>query len=369
MEHDLSPEANELRDMVRTFFERKAPESAVREAWDLPGARDLALWDQMAGQLGLMGLLVPDEYGGQGTTLVEAEVVLEEFGRAAVPGPFLSSAVLTPVALLAAADPAAEKEFLPGIADGSTTATVALSRGVLTRADESTVTATEAGGVWSLTGTVAAVLDGADADLLFVVAATPDGSGLFQVDTASVTRTPLAVLDLGRPVARIELAGATARRIGADFTAGEEKVLAVAAVALAAESAGATQRLLEMSVDYAKLREQFGVPIGSFQAVKHLCAEIFVVAESATSIARYAARVGSEDESELASVASVAKAYVSEEAPGVGEKTIQIHGGIGYTWEHPAHIYLRRLKANEALFGSAAYHRSLLAAETGLVTA
>lgn len=368
MEHDLSPEANELRDMVRGFLERKLPEDVVRRAWEAPGARDAESWTQLAEQLGLLGLLIPEEYGGQGTSLVEAGVVLEEFGRAATPGPFLSTAVLAPTAILAAGDAAAEKELLPGIADGSTIVTVALSRGVTGRAGESTVVAQPNAGEWSLDGDVKIVLDGADADLLLVVAKAPDGLGLFSVDPAQpgVTRTPLEVLDLGRPAAALSLQGVTARRVGGDFTEGEQTVIDAALVALASESAGAAQRCLELSVEYAKIREQFGVIIGSFQAVKHLCADIYVVAESATAIARAAARASVEDPAQLGIQAAVAKAYVGQEGAGVAERTIQVHGGIGFTWEHPAHIYLRKLKSNELLFGSAAQHRARLAGMLGL---
>ncbi|WP_068265581.1 acyl-CoA dehydrogenase family protein [Janibacter limosus] len=369
MEHDLSPEANELRDMVRTFLERKAPESAVRTTIEAGHGRDEDVWTQMAGQLGLQGLLVPEDLGGQGTTPVEMGVVLEEIGRALLPSPFVSSSVIAVSALIGADDTDASGDLLRGLADGSRIATVAFSSGLLGRDKESTVAASEPEGGWQLSGEVAAVLDAGAADTILVFAPTLEGTGLFAVEAAATERTPLTLLDLTRQASSVRLVDVPATRIGGEAGDVEARVLATAAAALCAESAGAAQRVLEMAVEHAKVREQFGKPIGAFQAVKHLCADIFTVAESATAVARHAARSLADQDATLGSVqleTSLAKAYVSEHGADAAEKNIQVHGGIGYTWEHPAHLYLRKLKSNELLFGDAVAHRAQMARVLGL---
>ncbi|HVW41105.1 MAG TPA: acyl-CoA dehydrogenase family protein [Amycolatopsis sp.] len=367
MEHDLSPEANELRDTVRAFLERRSPEAAVRQVVETGAGRDAEVWAQMAGQLGLQGLLVPESLGGQGTTFVEMAVVLEETGRALLPGPFLSSAVLAVTALNAAGEDARAAELLGGIAAGDTIATVAFSDGLLCKPDESTVIATPSGEGWELNGRVEVVLDGQAADTLLVVAPAGSGLGLFAVDAGAegVEREPLTVLDLTRQAARVEFAGARAQRIGGDFTGGQREVLAVGASAMAAEAAGATQRVLEIAVEYAKVREQFGRPIGSFQAVKHLCADIFAIAESATAVARHAAGAIAAGDDGVAA-ASLAKAYTSDNCMNAAEMAVQVHGGIGFTWEHPIHLYVRRMTAAAQYFGGSGYHRTKLAGLLGL---
>lgn len=368
MDHDLSPEVNELRDMVRTFLERKAPESAVRQTIETGIDRDPEAWSQMAQQLGLHGLLIPEEFGGQGTSFVEMGVVLEEMGRSLLPGPFLASAVLGVSAIIASGDADAAADFLPGIAAGTTVATVAFAHGMTGAIDESTVTASLDAGRWTLDGDVPLVLAGQSADVLLVIAPAGTGRGLFAVDASApgLTRTLLTSLDETREFARISLAAAPARRLGGDFSAAERTVLALGATAVACEAAGAAQRVLEMAIDYAKLREQFGQPIGSFQAIKHLCADMFVLAESAIAVGRHAARTAATDLAGLEHAASLAKAYSSEACVTAAETNIQVHGGIGYTWEHPAHLYLRKVKSNEFLFGDSATHRALLAAQLGL---
>ncbi|MFI1293294.1 acyl-CoA dehydrogenase family protein [Streptomyces sp. NPDC020792] len=368
MDHELAPEVSELRRTVRAFLERKSSEADVRRIVDGGLRRDDDVWRQMAGQLGLQGLLVPESFGGQGTSFVEMEVVLEELGRSLLPAPFLSSAVLAVSALTAAGDDGVSADLLPALAEGRSTATVAFSEGFVCRPGESTVVARRAGSGWVLDGRVDAVLDGASADTLLVVAPTENGLGLFAVgpDRNGVTHTELAVLDPTRPMAAIDFHAAGARRVGGDFTDGQRWLLALGAAAVSAELAGATQKVLETAVEYARLREQFGKQIGSFQAVKHLCADIFVTAESALSVARHAARTAAYDPSGLAEAASLAKAYSSEACALAAEQNIQVHGGIGFTWEHPAHLYLRRAKSGELLFGDSAHHRGVLAGLLGL---
>ncbi|MFE2433020.1 acyl-CoA dehydrogenase family protein [Streptomyces sp. NPDC059373] len=368
MDHELAPEVSELRRTVRAFLERKSPESAVRGVVDAGLGHDAEVWDQLARQLGLHGLLVPESLGGQGTSFVEMGVVLEEMGRSLLPGPFFSSAVLAASALTASGDDELAAELLPAIAAGTAIVTVAFSEGLTGRSGESTAVACRTEGKWLLNGQVEVVLDGRSADVLLVVAPVDAELGLFAVPagSAGLERTALAVLDLTREMARVGFTDVEARRIGGDFTSGQRQVLALGAAGVAAELAGATQKVLEMAVDYAKVREQFGKLIGSFQAVKHLCADIFVTAESATAVARHAARVAVEDPDGLAEAAGLAKAYSSEACTLAAERNIQVHGGIGFTWEHPAHLYLRRIKSGELLFGDSAYHREKLAVLLGL---
>ncbi|WP_236791925.1 acyl-CoA dehydrogenase family protein [Amycolatopsis sp. GM8] len=370
MEHDLSPEANELRDTVRAFLERRSPEASVREVIESGISVDPEVWRQMAGQLGLQGLLVPESLGGQGTTFSEMSVVLEELGRALLPGPFVSSAVLAATALLAAGEDPLARELLGGIATGETVAAVVFARGLTGEPDESTVVATPSDGGWELRGRVRTVLDGGCAGTLLVVAPAGEGLGLFAAEAGAdgVEVVPLQTLDLTREAARVEFAGTPARRIGGDFTDGEQTVLAAGAAAMAAEAAGATQRVLELAVEYAGVREQFGRPIGSFQAVKHLCADIFAIAESATAVARHAARAIATGDGSV-EAASLAKAYTSEKCVDAAEMAAQVFGGIGFTWEHPVHLYLRRITAAAQYFGTAGHHRTRLGELIGLAVA
>ena len=371
MNFAFNDEQEELRRIVRTFLEDKSSEAAVREQMDTTDGFDPAVWTQMAEQLGLQGLAIPEEYGGSGFTFVELIVVLEEMGRALLCAPYFSSAVLAAQTLLHAGDDAAKAEHLPGIASGETRATLALTEpNGRWDAEGVTATATKSGDGWTIDGTKSYVLDGHTADLLIVAARTDAGVSLFAVpaDASGVERIPLSTMDQTRKQAKIEFSSTPATLIGTD---GEgwpvlEQVLDLAAVALAAEQVGGAQRTLDMSVDYAKERIQFGRPIGSFQAIKHKCADMLLEVESAKSAAYYAGWCAAELNDELPSVASLAKAYVSEAYFHCAAENIQIHGGIGFTWEHPAHLYFKRAKSSELLFGDPSYHREQLAQRIGL---
>jgi alkylation response protein AidB-like acyl-CoA dehydrogenase len=367
----FSEEQEELRSIVRQFLEAKSPESAVREQMETERGYDPEVWDQMAGQLGLQSLIVPEEHGGQGFGYVELVVVLEEMGRALLCAPFFSTVALATNAILLSGDASAQAELLPGIASGETVATVAFTEPNGRWDDSGIETAAIAeGDGWKLTGTKMFVLDGHVADLLVVAARTDAGISLFGVkgDGPGVARTALATMDQTRKQARVELDGADGWLIGTDGRGWDvlSSVLDLAAVALAAEQVGGAQRCLEMSVDYAKVRVQFGRPIGSFQAIKHKCADMLLEVESAKSAAYYAAWCASEMNDELPSVASLAKAYCSEAYFHAAAENIQIHGGIGFTWEHPAHLYFKRAKSSELLFGDPTYHRELLAQRIGI---
>jgi alkylation response protein AidB-like acyl-CoA dehydrogenase len=368
----LSEEQEELRASVRRFLADKAPSEAVRRWMDSEEGHDPALWKQMADQLGLQGIAVPEEFGGAGYGPVELGIVLEELGRSLLPAPFFSTVALAGQALVASGDQAAQARWLPGIADGSSlTATVALSEEHGGAAlDAVTTRAVPGASGWTLTGTKMFVVDGASADLVLVVARADDGLGLFAVaaDAAGVTRVRLDALDPTRRLGRIELDGAPAERVGPDGDATDflQRVLDLAVVALAHEQVGGASACLDSAVEYAKIRVQFDRPIGSFQAIKHKCADMLMEVEGARSAAYSAAWTAAEDVGELPVAAALAGSYCSEANTHAAKENIQIHGGIGYTWEHDAHLYLKRAKSSELLFGAPVRHRARLADLIGI---
>ncbi len=368
MNFAFSEEQEELRRIVRQFLEAKSPETEVRRLMDTTEGYDTAVWNQMAGEMGLQGLIIPENYGGSGYSYVELGVVLEEMGKALLCAPFFSTVALAANALIHGASDAAKGEYLPGIASGETIATVAFTE-ENGKWDESGVTMTESGG--KLSGVKSFVLDGHTANLILVLAKSSGGGlGLYAVDgnAAGLTRTALSTMDQTRKQAKLTFDGVEAKAIAKDgFSwADWSTVLDLAAVALAAEQVGGAQRCLDMSVEYAKVRVQFGRPIGSFQAIKHKCADMLLEVESAKSAAYYAMWCAAELNDELPSVASLAKAYCSEAYFHASAENIQIHGGIGFTWEHPAHLYFKRAKSSELLFGDPTYHRELLAQRIGI---
>ncbi len=371
MNFAFSEEQDQLREFVRSFLEEKSPEQAVREQMATERGYDPDVWSQMAEQMGLQALAIPEEYGGQGFGFVELAIVLEEMGRALLCAPYFSSVVLAANTLLLAGDEEAARAHLPGIASGETIATLAFTE-ENGRWDESGITmqATAAGDAWTLDGVKSYVLDGHTADLVLTAARTGDGVSLFAVagDAEGLTRTPLSTMDQTRKQARLEYSGVPATLIGTEGAGWSvlERVLDLAAVGLAAEQVGGAQMCLEMSVEYAKVRVQFGRPIGSFQAIKHKCADMLLEVESAKSAAYYGAWCAAEMNDELPQVASLAKSYCSEAYFHAAAENIQIHGGIGFTWEHPAHLYFKRAKSSELLFGDPAYHRELLAQRIGI---
>ena len=371
MNFAFSEEQEELRRFVRQFLEDKSPESAVREQMDTEKGYDDAVWNQMAEQLGLQGLVIPEEYGGSGFSYIELIVVLEEMGRALLCAPFFSSVVLAANALIHSGDEGAKAALLPGIAAGETVAALAFTE-ENGRWDESgiAVEATADGGDWRISGAKMFVIDGHTADVVVVAARTAGGVSLFWCpgDAEGLTRTALSTMDQTRKQARLDFDDTPVTLVGAEGGgwAVLERVLDLAAVALAAEQVGGAQMCLDMSVQYAKDRVQFGRPIGSFQAIKHKCADMLLEVESAKSAAYYAGWCASELNDELPSVASLAKAYCSEAYFHASAENIQIHGGIGFTWEHPAHLYFKRAKSSELLFGDPTYHRELLAQRIGI---
>ena len=344
----------------------------MRRLMETTEGYDPAVWKQMGEQLGLQGLAIPEEFGGSGYSYVELIVVLEEMGRRLLAAPYFATVVLAANALIHSGDDTAKKELLPGIATGETIATLAFTE-ENGRWDEAGVTmpaSASSGGGHTLSGAKTYVIDGHVADVILVAARTDAGVSLFSVagDASGLTRTPLSTMDQTRKQAKLEFADTPAKLVGTEGGgwAVLSRVLDLAAVGLAAEQVGGAQFVLDMAVQYAKDRVQFGRPIGSFQAIKHKCADMLLEVESAKSAAYYAGWCAAELNDELPSVASLAKAYCSEAYFHAAAENIQIHGGIGFTWEHPAHLYFKRAKSSELLFGDPTYHRELLAQRIGL---
>ncbi len=357
-------ELEELREAVRDFLDTKSPSDTVRRLMATEAGFDCAVWTQMAGQLGLHGIAIPDTWGGAGASTVELAVVFEEMGRALLCAPFFSSIALAATALLNSGDSAAAAEFLPGLAAGTTRATVVLNgtlgpwdtTDVALRADRTS------DGAYRIHGAAPLVLDGYTADLVLVAARTEAGVSLFAVSQGAqgLSVELLTTLDQTRKAARLTFSGVEARLIGEDGGAegGLARTSDIATVLLAAEQVGAAARCLDMAVDYAKSRIQFGRPIGSFQAIKHRCADMLVMVEGARSAVVHAAAA---DADELPVAASVAKLSASEALLHTALDNMRIHGGIGFTWEHDAHLYVRRAKSAELAFGAPDYHAERLA--------
>jgi 3-oxochol-4-en-24-oyl-CoA dehydrogenase len=361
----LTPEHEALRAATRDLLARHGHEQAVREAMEADSGYDPELWRRMA-EVGLQGLAVPEEFGGAGGGIVELAVVMEEMGRSLYCGPFLSSAVMASTALAAVDDPVARK-YLPDICAGSLLATVA-DIGLLAGDERSRTVVADGDRSARLDGRVGYVLDGHVADLFVVTAIHEGRPGLYLAEarSAGVTTTLLPTMDLTRKLAAVEFSGAEAQRLGtpADASFALTQVRRLATITLAAEQVGGAQRMMELAVAYAKTRVQFGRTIGSFQAVKHRCAEMAVDVEAARSAAYHAIATAADEPggNALAIAASIAHSYCSEAFTRVTADCIQVHGGIGFTWEHPAHLYYRRAKSSELLFGSPAAHRRAIAA-------
>ena len=341
--------------------ERAQLRGVLRDLFATPPEADGgALWSRMAKEIGVQGLAIPEEFGGSGFSFAELAVALEEAGRALAGAPLLSTVVLAAHTLLLAGDRAACRRYLPGIADGTLTATVAGFDG------DAELTATPEFGGWVGDGRADFVLDGAGADVILVTA----GGRLFACEAGAhgLVREPRPVLDGTRPQALVTLRQTPLVPIGAPGAAAAvvARVLDVGRAALAAEQVGGSAHALEATVAYVGQRRQFGRPIGSFQAVKHRLADLLVEVEAARSVAAYAAACVDGASGELAVAASAAQVVCSETFRRAAAEYVQLHGGIGFTWEHPAHLYVRRARADEVLFGTADEHRLRLGASLAL---
>jgi alkylation response protein AidB-like acyl-CoA dehydrogenase len=364
--HTTAEERQQFRDTVRGFLDRHSPEAEVRRLIDDPVGFDREMWQQLTEGLGLSALLVPESVGGHGLSVVEMAVVLEETGRSLVCAPIFGSAAVATAALLQCADQTAVRPVLQRLAAGTALAALAVDD-----ASGRSTGARDTAEGWRLTGARTHVLDAHIADVLLVPVAIEGKVLLFAVDARAegVTARPLSVLDRTRRQFRVDLADAPAQLLDGDFGQGLGASLDIAAIMACAELLGVASRCLELGVQYALNREQFGRRIGSFQAIKHLLADCLSAVEQMRAAVGAAAEVASSggDPADLDEIASVVKSYCSEAAPRVAETLIQVLGGIGFTWEHPAHLYLRRAKSLEVMFGNAAEHRSRLARELGLV--
>jgi alkylation response protein AidB-like acyl-CoA dehydrogenase len=365
----LTDEQQMLRDTTRSFLQDGAPAAIVREVTERPEGFDRDLWKAGA-DLGWHGLAIPERYGGLGFGFPELSIVLEELGRALFPGPFLSTVVMAANMLLLAGSEQQKLDVLPRIASGDLIVTLALfdtPHG--TSANDVTLTAREASGSWMLDGAKHHVPYGHAADMLLVAARTGENElGLFLVsgDTGGITANPIPTLDMTRRQAEVTFNNVQAdARLHAFDPDTIDRVLLLGNVALAIEQVGGAQWCLETSVEHAKTRYQFGRAVGSFQAVKHKCADMLVSVEHAKSAAYWAARnVDDEDETRIAS--PTAKITSSAAYLFAAGETIQILGGTGFTWEHDAHLYLKRAKATSLLLGGERRQRRLLADALGL---
>ncbi len=371
MNFGFSEEQEELRKMVKRFLDEKSPETEVRRLMATDEGYDPAVWEQMANELALQGLGIPEEYGGQGFGPVELYVVFEEMGAALLCAPYFSTVALAANAVMFVGTDADKAAYLPAMASGATIATVALTDDAGQWNLTNTSTGASASGEgFVLNGVRSYVTDGNVASLILVPAMTPKGLSLFAVagDAEGVTRVALPTMDQTRKQSRIEFHNVPATLVGVEGAAleGLQTMLHVAATALAAEQVGGAQRVLNNSVEYAKNRVQFGRPIGSFQAIKHKCADMLLDVESAKSAAYYAAWAAQELNDELPIAASLAKSFCSEAYFHCAAENIQIHGGIGFTWEHHAHLYFKRAKSSELFLGDPSYHRELLAQRLGI---
>ena len=362
MKFALDAEQEELQQLARRFFESESSLAQVRAVMESPAGYDTKVWTQL-GELGLTGLIVAEEHGGAGATMIEAAVLLREAGRFLLPAPLLAHTVAAAM-LGATADTDLAGELLPDIAAGGVIATVAITDDAgRPSLEETGATATLVDGGWRLDGAKGFVLHGTVADLLLVTASTPEGVGLFAVAAGAdgLAVSALEALDPTRKLAGVELRGTPGRLVTTDRPRLEHG-LALAAVAVAAEQSGGADAALQLAVEYAKTRVQFDKPIGSFQAVKHLLADVLVEVESARAASDYAAWAAANSPGELPLVASLAKALCSDTYVQAASVNLQVHGGMGFTWEADPHLYLKRAMATKQLFGSPEQHRERIAA-------
>ena len=371
----------ELRSAVRSVLDNRSPFEAVLARTESAQTYDTALWKTLAVDIGCAGLLIPESLAGAGASFREAAVVAEETGRAVAPVPYLGSAVLATVALLAAhqAGEAGQlghaAELLTGLAAGTVTAALAVPFSSMPGARVRPTVRIGPGeshdpaGTYRLSGTVSAVADALPADVLIVPA---DGvpAGLFSVraDEAALTKTPVVSLDMTRQLCDLRLQNAPARRLAAGPQAelAADAALRAGAAMLAAEQLGIADRALEITLAYVKQRYQFARPVGSFQAIKHRLADWWVAVTQARAASRYAAACLAEANEDAAVAVALAKATCSDAALLAGQEMIQLHGGIGFTWEHPAHLYLKRAKSSSIGLGTADRHRASLASLANL---
>ncbi|UXA08785.1 acyl-CoA/acyl-ACP dehydrogenase [Mycobacterium sp. SMC-2] len=343
-----------LRDSVRHLFADRCPPEAVARAYDPEPPDFSGVWRTLAAELGVAGLLVPESLGGAGASAREVAVIMEEIGRAVAPVPVLSSAVLATVALLRAGD----TETVSALAQGELTAALVVPVSTVPGDPIGAVT----GGADGLSGAVTTVAGAAEADVLVVPVAGPFGLELHTVarTAAGVKVSPLLALDMTRPLANVSFSATDSSRVGpGDGPVAE--ALRTGAALLASEQLGVAQWCFETTLAYVKQRKQFGRAIGSYQAIKHRLADLWFEVSAATAAARHAADTCARNDEDAPVAAALAQAYCSGVAVHAAEECVQLHGGIGMTWEYPAHLYLKRAKSDQLIFGTAYRHRARLA--------
>jgi alkylation response protein AidB-like acyl-CoA dehydrogenase len=371
LDFGFSEEQEMLRDAAKRFLNDNCSTKFVRQVMASDTAHDLGFWDKLVG-LGWPGLLIPEEFGGQGGTFLDLTVIAEEAGKALLPGPFFASTMLGAPVFLEGGSDAQKKEFLPKIAEGKFIPAVAIAEAA-GRFDAGGIElqAIKKGSGYTLNGEKFFVPDAHIAGAIIVAARTGKGSGeegisLFCVpaNERGVTVTQLKTVDMTRRLCHVKFADVNASEMIGKEGAGWpilRRTLDIATAALSAEIVGTAQKALDIAVEYAKTRVQFGKPIGSFQAVKHKCVDMMVAVENARSLTYYACWTVDERVAEVASAVPMAKAYASDMGKNVTSEAIQVHGGIGFTWEHDMHLYHRRALAGEANLGNAPIHRETVA--------
>jgi alkylation response protein AidB-like acyl-CoA dehydrogenase len=373
MDVGFTEEQELLRSVARKFFENECPTRFVRERMAEPAAVTDDFWRKLAEQ-GWLGIVYPEEFGGSGLSLVDLVVLMEEMGRVVMPGPFFATVLMGGLAILEAGSDEQRRQWLPRIASGEAKAALALTE-PNQRWDAAGVTAVakESGGGFVLSGCKLFVPDAHLAEVLVVAARLGDeGVSLFLVpkDAERLTVTLLPTIDATRKLCAVEFDKVT---VGADALLGERhggwpaiaRVLDQATVALAAEMCGGAQAVLDMTTAYAKFRVAFDKPIGSYQGVKHRAADMLVDVENAKSLTYYAAWAVDGRLPDAPLAVSMAKAYASDAYRRVAGAGIQLHGGIGFTWEHDLQLYFKRARASEVALGDASYHRERVAALIG----
>ena len=355
MQTGFSSEQQLLRQIVARALKAKSPPTAVRELMASERGYDPAVWRELCGDVGLAGIHIPEAYGGTGSGAIELGIVAEEMGRHLYCGPFFSSAVMAGYALLGAADEPHRRALLPGIATGSTLATLVLDDVNDPARVGRSIAATGSG---SLRGTADIVLDAHVAALLLVIAKATPGLALYAVDRSAsgVTVEPLQSLDPTRKLARVTLDGAAGEKLGDLRRQDLERIWDQICTALAHEMLGGAQRLFETTVEYTKVRFQFGRPIGSFQALKHRCADLLMELELARAATHHAARCLDSGEGEPWAP-SMAKAMAADVYMHAAREGVQLRGGIGFTWEDDTHLWFKRAKSSEMFMGGPALHR------------
>jgi alkylation response protein AidB-like acyl-CoA dehydrogenase len=350
-----------LTESIRLLLSNESDERAVRATMDTPSGYDPKLWEELS-KMGVVGLIVDEVHGGAGVGPIELEMVMEEVGAALLCSPLLASGVQAAALLQELGDAELNNRLLPRIADGSSIATVAMTgkNGCWTQ-DGVAVSGQEVDGEWRLSGSASFVIHGQNADVLLVLATTSEGLACFLVESnaAGLETTALPTFDHTLRLAEIRLDGVKSERVAArvDVWDAVGRAMDLTLVALAGEQTGATQRCLSMTVEYAKTRVQFGRAIGSFQAIKHMAADLLLESESALSAARNAAARLAKDDGDATEAVSLAAFSCADAFVTTAATSIQMHGGIAFTWEHPAHLYLRRARADAELFGSSSFHR------------